>query len=179
MASKLNHITDMHKSFIGKQKIFFIGTAPKDGRINVSPKGMDTLRVIDRNTIYWLNLTGSGNETAAHVVENERMTIMFCAFEGKPLILRLYGSARVFGRKDPKWSKMSSFFSDIPGARQVFEFNVDLVQSSCGFAVPLYTFERDRENLVKWAVNKGEKELDTYRAEKNTRSLDGKVIPLG
>jgi len=179
MASKVDHITEMHKSFIDNQKIFFVGTAPKDGRVNVSPKGMDTLRVIDLNTIYWLNLTGSGNETAAHVLENERMTMMFCAFEGKPLILRLYGNARVIGRNDPEWSKMSFFFSDIPGARQVFKFNVDLVQTSCGFAVPLYTFKRDRKNLVKWAVNKGGKGLDTYRAEKNTRSLDGNEISLG
>jgi pyridoxamine 5'-phosphate oxidase-like protein len=179
MANKLDHITDKLKSFIDNQKIFFVGTAPKDGRVNVSPKGMDTLRVIDMNTIYWLNLTGSGNETAAHVQENERMTMMFCAFEGKPLILRLYGNARFFGREDPEWSGMSDFFSDIPGARQIFEFKVDLVQTSCGFAVPLYSFERDREHLVKWALNKGEKGLDTYRAENNTRSLDGKAIPFG
>ena len=130
------------------------------------------------NSVYWLNLTGSGNETAAHVLENGRITIMFCAFEGKPLILRLYGTAEVVSRDDEGWPIVASHFPDIPGARQVFKVHVELVQTSCGFAVPFFEYQENRDQLVNWAVNKGEHGLREYWEEKNTTSLDGKPISL-
>ncbi|HYQ70888.1 MAG TPA: pyridoxamine 5'-phosphate oxidase family protein, partial [Gammaproteobacteria bacterium] len=134
----------------------------------------DSLRVIDSNRVVWLNLTGSGNETAAHVREFNRMTLMFCAFEGNPLILRLYGTARAIHRHDPDWADCYTLFNPLPGARQIFDMQVDLVQTSCGMGVPLFTCAGDREQLIDWATRKGEPGLKQYREEKNRTSLDGK-----
>ena len=152
--------------------MFFVGTAAETGSINVSPKGMDTLRVLSNNKVIWLNLTGSGNETAAHVKHNHRMTIMFCAFEGNPLILRLYGNANVFHSGDPEYHSLIEQFPDIPGARQIFELNIDLVQSSCGFGVPEYEYRGQRTLLEDWAKNKGDEGIKSYWEEKNLKSLD-------
>jgi len=116
---------------------------------------MDTFRVINANKIVWLNLTGSGNETAAHLLQNNRMTIMFCAFTGKPMILRLYGQATIYHEKDPQFNKLTQLFPSIPGTRQLIEMKVDLVQSSCGFAVPLMEFKEERTLLKSWAEKQG------------------------
>ncbi len=173
MAKRYNELTEEHLRFIEAQKIFFVGTATAESRVNVSPKGMDTLRVLGSNRVVWLNVTGSGNETAAHVQQQPRMTLMFCAFEGAPLILRLYGTARVIHRNDADWKTLLPLLPPLPGARQVFDLAVDLVQTSCGEAVPYYNYVGDRDNLNHWALKKGADGLAQYRAEKNRLSLDG------
>jgi hypothetical protein len=164
--------------FIGEQKLFFVGTATADSRVNVSPKGMDSLRVLGETRVVWLNLTGSGNETAAHVQQLPRMTLLFCAFEGKPSILRLYGTARVIQAGEPGWSKLFSLFEPLPGARQIFDLRVELVQTSCGMAVPRYTYRGDRQDLSRWAAKKGTEGLARYWNRKNRRSLDGLPAPI-
>lgn len=133
---------------------------------------MDSFRVINSNKIVWLNLTGSGKETAAHLLKNNRMTILFCAFEGKPLILRLYGTAHTYHKRDDAYYKHINLFPDIPGTRQIFEMEVDLVQTSCGFAVPFMDFKEERPTLKAWAEKKDEKQLEEYWKEKNTHSID-------
>ncbi len=173
MGKRMESITSELQEFIEKQHLFFVGTAMKDGRVNVSPKGMDSLRVLGPNKVIWLNLTGSGNETAAHLQENPRMTIMFCAFEGKPLILRLYGTAKTYHAEDAGFEDLMIHFPDIPGKRQIFELDIDLVQSSCGFAVPLMEFQSDRTILKDWAANKGTDGIQEYWKEKNMINLDG------
>ena len=159
--------------FIRDQKLFFVGTAAAEGRVNVSPKGMDTLRVIDENKLVWMNLTGSGNETAAHLKQTPRMTIMFCAFEGKPLILRLYGTARIFHPRDEKYQNFIGLFPEIPGARQIIEMDIENVQTSCGFAVPLMDFNEERSILSNWAEKQGVVGIEKYWQEKNRKSIDG------
>jgi hypothetical protein len=173
MGKKLEHITPELADFIRQQKIFFVGTAAEEGRVNISPKGTNTFRVLGENKIVWLNLTGSGNETAAHLLKNNRMTIMFCAFEGKPMILRLYGTAQIFHNRDEKFQVYFRLFEDFTGARQIIEMDVDLVQTSCGFAVPLMDFKEERTILTNWANKQGEEGIKNYWAEKNVRSIDG------
>ncbi len=172
-------ISESHREFISQQNIFFVATATGDEKINLSPKGIDTFRVTDPNKVVWLNLTGSGNETAAHVMHSGRMTIMFCAFEGPPNILRLYGQARVFHPEDPEFGSFISLFPDIPGTRQIFEMEVELVQISCGMGVPLMEFKGNRKELIQWAREKGEEGLREYRLKKNTTSLDGLPTSTG
>jgi len=174
MAQRYAEIPDKLVKFIEEQKIFFVGTATSDSRVNISPKGMDSLRVLGPGRVAWLNVTGSSNETAAHVQESSRMTIMFCAFQGSPMILRLYGNARVVHKNDPEWDELFSLFDPIPGARQVFDLAIDLVQTSCGMSVPILEYVEDREQLTSWAVKKGEEGLKKYWEEKNQVSLDGK-----
>lgn len=173
MAQRYRELSDTHIQFISKQKIFFVGTATADSRINISPKGMDSLRVLGPRRVVWLNVTGSGNETSAHVQHDPRMTVMFCAFDGPPLILRLYGTAKVVHPRDPEWRELCSLFPPLPGARQVFDVTIDLVQTSCGMAVPYLSYTGDRELLNEWAAKKGEEGLRQYREEKNQVSLDG------
>jgi len=174
MGQRYSDISDKLKQFIEGQKIFFVGTANADSRVNISPKGIDSLRVLDKNRIVWLNVTGSGNETSAHIQENSRMTIMFVAFDGNPMILRVYGNARVIHKNDKEWNKLYSLFDPIPGARQVFDLDVDLVQTSCGMAVPFFDYVKEREQLKKWAIKKGDEGLKEYWQQKNQVSLDGK-----
>lgn len=173
MGKKYAEIKDEHQQFIRDQKVFFVGTAAGTGQVNVSPKGMDTFRIINENKIVWLNLTGSGNETAAHLIQNNRMTIMFCSFEAKPLILRLYGRAKIYHDRDEEFKALSPLFPSIPGTRQIIEMDVDLVQTSCGFAVPLMEFKEDRMVLNTWAEKKGEDNIREYWKEKNRQSIDG------
>src|SRR5210317_282022 len=116
--------------------MYFVATAGAEGMVNLSPKGMDSLRVLDDATVAWLNLTGSGNESAAHVLENGRMTIMFCSFGKQPLIMRLYGRARVVHRRDEEWARLLDLFPEYPSARQVFVMDIQMVQTSCGYGVP-------------------------------------------
>ena len=174
MAKLYQHISPKIQQFIQDQKIFFVATATADSRINLSPKGMDSLRILDPNRVAWLNVTGSGNETAAHVQENPRMTLMFTAFEDNPLILRLYGTARAIHKDDPEWQLLFPLFRPLPGARQIFDLAVDLVQTSCGMAVPLYDYVGEREQLNTWAAKKGEDGIKAYWEETNHVSLDGK-----
>jgi len=173
MGKKLDFITAELMEFIQKQQLFFVGTAATEGNVNISPKGCDSFRVIDKNKIVWLNLTGSGNETAAHVIQHNRMTIMFCAFEGKPMILRLYGTSKIYHKQEAEFEHYLTLFPENPGARQIIEMQVDLVQTSCGFAVPFMDFKEDREQLNNWAKKQGEEKIERYWKEKNTKSIDG------
>ena len=163
--------------FIGEQKIFFTATAPAHGRINLSPKGMDTFRCLDARTVCYLDLTGSGNETSAHLVENGRMTIMFCSFSEKPLILRLYGNGEVIRPNDARWEQYFSHFAPLPGQRQIVLLTIDSVQTSCGYAVPLMEFQAERPTLKQWAEKKGPDGIRQYRRQKNSKSIDG--LPTG
>jgi len=174
MGKKYFEISDKLKQFIENQKIYFVGTATADSRVNISPKGMDSLRILDKNRVVWLNVTGSGNETSTHIQENDRMTIMFSAFEGNPMILRLYGKAKVVHKNDPEWDKLFPLFTPIPGARQIFDLKVDLVQTSCGMAVPFFDYAKERNQLKDWAEKKGEEGIKEYWQQKNQESLDGK-----
>ena len=174
MGQQYSEISDKIKRFIEDQKIFFVGTATKDSRVNISPKGMDSLKIINKNRVIWLNVTGSGNETSAHIQENPRMTIMFSSFEGNPLILRLYGNAKVVHKNDTEWNELFPLFNSLPGARQIFDLTVDLVQTSCGMAVPFFEYVEEREQLKNWAVKKGDEGLKEYWEQKNQLSLDGK-----
>jgi len=173
MGKQFDALSERLIEFIGRQKLFFVGTATADSRVNVSPKGMDSLRILDGKRAIWLNVTGSGNETAAHVQQNPRMTLMFCAFEGEPMILRLYGSAKVIHKNDAEWDRLFAHFNPLPGARQIFDLAIDLVQTSCGMAVPYYSYQADRELLRDCAVKKGEAGLQEYWQEKNQTSIDG------
>ena len=173
MAKQYQALTEQLIEFIAEQKIFFVGTATADSRISVSPKGMDSFRVLNSGRVIWLNVTGSGNETSAHIQQDPRMTIMFCAFAGQPLILRLYGNARVVHKKDTDWQTLFSHFNPLPGARQIFDLSIELVQTSCGAGVPCYDYTGDREQLTDWARNKGEEGLKQYWEEKNQSSIDG------
>jgi hypothetical protein len=161
-------------SFIEKQHLFFVGTAAPDGRVNISPKGLDSLRVIDENRLVWLNLTGSGNETAAHLKETKRMTIMFASFDKAPLILKLYGQATTINYSHEKWSELIDLFPEHPGARQIFDVTIDLVITSCGEAVPFYDFVGNRESLTAWSEEKGPDGIRDYWESTNQVSIDGK-----
>lgn len=173
MAQQYPALNDRLIDFINSQQLFFVGTATADSRVNISPKGMDSLRVINANRVMWLNVTGSGNETAAHVEDNPRMTIMFAAFTGKPMILRLYGKATAIHQRDSQWATLYPQFDPLPGARQIFILDIDLVQTSCGMAVPLFDYVGDRESLNNWAEKKGEVGIREYWRQKNQQSIDG------
>lgn len=173
MAKFYSELNSSLQDFIQEQKLFFTATAPLQGRINLSPKGIDTLRCIDHQTVAYLDLTGSGNETAAHLRENGRMTIMFCSFSEKPLILRLYGKGRVIRAKDEEWQSLSSLFDSLPGKRQIIVLNIESVQTSCGYGVPLYEFKQERNTLLEWAQKKGEQGIKEYWQAKNLNSIDG------
>ncbi len=168
------------QAFIARQHLFFVATAMADGRVNLSPKGMDTLRVLDEQTICFLNLTGSANETAAHLADGGRITFMWCSFEEQPLIVRLYGQGRVVHPRDAEWLTLVGHFPDLPGKRQMVVATIDLVQTSCGYGVPFFAFQGDREEMVRWAEKKGEEGIQTYWREKNQTSIDGlptRILP--
>jgi len=177
MAKFYDHLEPQLIEFIDTQKMFFTGTAAQDGRVNVSPKGTDSLRVLSPNKIAWLNLTGSGNETAAHLKLVNRITLMFCAFEGKPLILRVYGTAKTIHKQDTEWNEYITHFGEIHGARNIFLVEISSVQTSCGFAVPYMDYKEDRQILTDWAAKKSEEELTDYWTLKNVESIDG--FPTG
>ena len=150
-----DHITKRIEKFIAAQKIFFVATAADHGRINLSPKGMDSFRVIDKNKVLWLNLTGSGNETAAHLNVNGRITIMFCSFEGAPMILRLYGKGSVINPNDDNWADAVANFPVLAGTRQIIDIDIETVQTSCGMSIPYFDFKEERLELDNWAKQKG------------------------
>ncbi len=177
MKTKFTHINGEYRDFIEKQKMFFVATAAPGGRVNMAPKGMDTLRVMSPNRIVWLSLTGAENETAAHLLESSRMTLMWCSFDRKPLILRAYGDASIAHPRDRRWGELAIHFPPIPGARQIFDVTVDFVLKSCGFGVPRYEFVAERDTLRKWAEKKGEDGLNRHWADHNTSSID--EMPTG
>ena len=172
MGTKLN---EDFRLFIEKQPVFFVATAAPEGRINMSPKGMDTLKILSDTKIRWLNLSGSGNETAAHLQKSNRITLMFCAFEGDALILRLYGTASVTHPRDPDWAEKISGFDALAGSRQVIDLEIELVQTSCGSGVPIMRFERQRgpEELVPFFEEMGPEGVRAYWRRKNMISIDG------
>lgn len=168
-------IQSAHQEFIQKQHMFFVATAPLDasGRVNISPKGLDTFRVISEKRVAYLDFIGSGNETSAHTLENGRITLMFCAFQGPPNILRLYGSGFAVLPGAPLWDQYISLFGTYPNVRQILVADIDLVGTSCGYGVPLYTYEGERKIMFDWAEKKGAEALQNYIQEKNLESLDG------
>ena len=176
MAKFFNKTDENIRKFIADQKVFFTASAPNDGRVNLSPKGIDTLRCLDEKTVAYLDLTGSGNETAAHILENGRLTIMFCSFVGNPLILRLYGQGEVVHQSSGKWKDLSACFDSFVGTRQIIVLHVESLQASCGFGVPLYEFKESRSQLIEWATKKGD-DINVYWQEKNQTSIDG--LPTG
>ncbi len=173
MAKQFNRMEDDHRNFIEAQHMFFCGTAAEDGRVNISPKGMDSLRVLGPDRIVWRNLTGSGNETAGHLLRVNRMTLMWCGFETRPMIMRAYGTARCLHRRDADFDELNALFPEAVGARQVYDMHVEMLQTSCGYAVPFYDFAGDREVLTKWADDKGPEAIETYWAERNRHTIDG------
>ncbi|NNK78084.1 MAG: pyridoxamine 5'-phosphate oxidase family protein [Litoreibacter sp.] len=178
MAKHYPEISDAHREFVEAQHIFFSGSAAPEGRVNVSPKGMDSLRILGPNRVLWLNLTGSGNETAAHLTEDPRMTLMWCSFSKRPLILRMYGTAHAVHRTDARWEELYALFPSSVGARQIFDMTVDLVQTSCGYAVPFMEFAGERDTLTHWNEDKGAEGIEKFWAEKNAETLDGKPTDI-
>jgi hypothetical protein len=174
MGRVLDAITDELAVFIAAQRVFFVATAPTDGgHVNVSPKGLDTFAVLDANTVAYLDLTGSGVETVAHLRENGRITIMFCAFDGNPNIVRLYGRGEVLSIGEPEADALLPRFGAYPGARSVIRAQVDRVSTSCGYGVPLLGYEGERDQLLQFAERRGPDGLVEYREEKNAVSIDG------
>lgn len=169
-------LTPSYREFIEAQQMFFVATAAPDGRVNLSPKGLDSLRIVDENHIIWLNLSGSSNETAAHLRENSRMTLMFCAFDGNARILRVYGQARPIHPGDNDWDKLAQNFPTMAGSRQIFDMEIDLTQISCGSGVPFMSFDGQRgpEEMLPFYDKMGSEGLKKYWKIKNTKSIDGR-----
>ncbi len=175
MGKAFAKLDETNVKWIKKQRMFFVATAPTavDGLLNLSPKGLDAFAVIDPTTVAYLDLVGSGVETIAHVKQNGRLIIMFCAFAGPPRILRLWGTGEVIERTDPRWAEMRARFPEMPGERSIIVLHVARVQDSCGYAVPRYAFEEDRPTLIEWAEKKGPEGVDEYIAKNNEKSIDG------
>jgi hypothetical protein len=180
MGKTYDHISDNLAAFIRAQPLFFVATAPlaADGHVNLSPRGLDTFRVITPTQVAYLDLTGSGNETSAHLAENGRITIMFCAFSGPPQILRLYGQGRTVLPADPQWDAWAAHFPVYGGTRQIVVMDVTRVQTSCGFGVPLMEYVSPRDQLIRWAEQKGDDAIAAYQQQKNSYSIDGLRAPL-
>ncbi len=171
----MNRLTPKQIEFIGAQPMFFVATAAAQGRVNVSPKGMDTLRVMDERRIVWLNLSGSGNETAAHVADNGRMTLMFMSIGEKPLILRAYGTARAVHPRHDDWQELVSLFRPMGGSRQIFDLAIESASVSCGSGVPIMTVDsiRGDDELEPHYAAMTDDELNAYWTRKNVTSIDG------
>ncbi len=168
-------IADQHREFIEAQHFFFVSTAPisAEGHINLSPKGLDSFRVLSSTMVAYMDIVGSGNETSAHLLENGRITFMFCAFGGPPNILRLYGKGYTVLPGDPAWNELSAHFTLLPSTRQIIAADITKVQTSCGFGVPFYKYTGERDHAHKWAEKKGPEGLEQYKKDKNLTSLDG------
>lgn len=173
MSKFTTKITSRLQKFMEAQKIFFVATAPNSGRINLSPKGMDSFRVLNENRVLWLNVTGSGNETAAHVSENGRITIMFCSFEKVPNILRLYGKGKEIKPNDKGWNDVISLFPETPGTRQIFDITIESTQTSCGMSIPFFEYQGERNDLNDWATAQGKEKVEQYWKDRNQTSIDG------
>lgn len=168
-------IDEAARKFIEGQKIFFVASAPlrAEGHVNLSPKGLDTFRVLGPSTVAYLDFNGSGVETIAHLKENGRIVLMFCAFQGPPDILRLYGQGRVIEAHEVEFAELASHFADCENARSLIVVEIERVQDSCGYGVPLFRYEGERTQLHAWARKRGAEGLKEYRAEKNRKSIDG------
>jgi len=179
MGKQFTRIEPEHRTFIEGQKIFFVASAPPKGRINVSPKGLSSFRVLGDNDVAYLDVTGSGSETRAHLMasDDKRLTIMFCAFDGAPMILRLYGQGRSLMRGTPDYADLAPRFEDVAGARQIIRLSIDLVQTSCGMGVPLFDYKQERGSLVRYWTRQGLDNLRKYWGLKNMKSIDG--LPTG
>lgn len=175
MGKVFDGIDDSLAAWIGAQHMFFVATAPlsAEGHVNVSPRGLDSLSILDEHTVAWLDLTGSGAETIAHLAENGRICLMFCSFDGRPRIVRLHGRGRVVLPGDEVFEQVANEHPGHVGARAVIVVDVARVSDSCGWGVPVMEFVEDRDIMGPWAVKKGPEGLDAYRAAKNSRSLDG------
>lgn len=181
MGKFTKEISEAHQNFIEQQHIYFVASAPltQEGHVNVSPKGLDSFRVLGKNKVAYLDLISSGNETSAHILENGRITIMFCSFEKNPNILRLYGKGKTILPNDSEWETYAPFFEVYPSSRQIIVAEIDLVQTSCGFGVPMFDFIGHRDIHFEWAEKKGSEKLSEYIDENNLISLDGLPTPLG
>lgn len=180
MAKNYPALTAHHREFIARQHMFFTASAAAGTRINISPRSTDQFRVLSDNAAVYLDRTGSGNETAAHLLADGRMTIMFCAVEGPPLILRLYGRGRAIVRGSEEYAGLlaGEFGGTEPlGARQMIRLDFDLVKTSCGYGVPLMEYQGERETMDRWAEAKGPDGIEAYWGEKNMVSMDG--LPTG
>lgn len=175
MGARFDHLSGALAAFIARQPMFFVASAPlaADGHVNVSPKGLDSFRLLSPSRVAYLDLTGSGNETSAHLLENGRVTLMFCAFEEPPLILRIYGTGRTVLPADPDWEGLAAHFPTLAGTRQIIDVDIREILTSCGHGVPLMAFQAHRERIPAWAEAKGHEAMAAYRQEKNRRSLDG------
>ena len=173
MADFYDALAADHIEFIERQHVYFVASAATSGHVNLSPKGGDTLKVLSPTEILWLNLTGSGNETAAHRLDINRMTLMWCAFDGLPLILRVYGSSEIVHDVDDDWARFADLIPAPVGARQYFRVSIEQVQTSCGYNVPLMAFESDRDALTRWSEKRGPDGIRAYWREKNAVSMDG------
>ncbi|MDD9744464.1 MAG: pyridoxamine 5'-phosphate oxidase family protein [Marinovum algicola] len=177
MGKQFEALSDAHRDFIAAQHMFFCGTAAAEGRVNISPKGMDSLRVLGPNRIVWLNMTGSGNETAGHLARDPRMTLMWCSFDKRPQILRTYGRARTLHRDAADWDDMIARFGDRLGARQIYDLSIDMVQTSCGYSIPFMDFTGERDTLTRWGEDRGAEGIRDYWASRNRETIDG--LPTG
>ena len=173
MGKQFDTLQPDHIAFIGQQHMFFTGSAAATGKVNISPKGMDSLRVLSPGRIVWRNLTGSGNETAGHLRQVNRLTLMWCSFTTKPIILRAYGTATMIAATEPGFAALDAHFAPATGARQVCDMTIEMVQSSCGYAVPFMDFVADRPTLQTWAEDKGRAGVQAYWATRNAATLDG------
>lgn len=175
MGKLFAELTDDLRAFIADQQMFFVATAPlsADGHVNVSPKGLDTFRILGPTTVAYLDLTGSGVETIAHLRENGRLSVMFCAFTGRPRIVRILGRGRVVMPTDADWAEVSAGFPPFPGVRLVIVLDADRISDSCGYGVPLFEFTGHRQQLTDWADKKGPDGVAEYQAKKNRESIDG------
>jgi hypothetical protein len=169
-------IDDSIRKFIEAQPVFFVGSAPlaSDGHVNVSPKGLDTLRILGPTTVAYLDLTGSGIETVSHLKENGRIVLMFCAFQGSPKIIRLHGTGTVVEPEASEFAPLARHFPEHEGTRTIIVIEVSRISDSCGFSVPLLEFKGERNQLSAWAQKLGEEGLKRYREEKNSRNIDGR-----
>ncbi|MDX2168539.1 MAG: pyridoxamine 5'-phosphate oxidase family protein [Deltaproteobacteria bacterium] len=175
MGKTFDAIDEALAAFIGAQRMFFVGSAPSGdgGHVNVSPKGHDTFRILDPHTVAYLDLTGSGVETIAHLRDNGRITFLFCAFEGPPKLVRLYGRGEVVRPGDAEFAGLAARFPALPGIRSIIRVGLERIADSCGYSVPRYAYQGERKQLTDWAERKGEDGLDTYRRARNARSIDG------
>jgi len=174
MAKFYSTINEQHRQFMASQPVFFTASAASNGHINVSPKGYDAFRILDEKTVAYMDLTGSGNETSAHIEENGRLTIMFCSFGNEPMIMRLFGTAKVIVKSHPDWSQHQALFPSFAGQRQIIVLEVEKVQTSCGYGVPLMRFESHRSMMQEWGEKKEQQQsLRAYQTKNNARSMDG------
>ena len=181
MAKFFESISPNIQEFIRAQHMFFVASAPLDGsgHVNVSPKGQDSFRILSETQVAYMDLTGSGNETSAHVAENGRITIMFCAFEDAPNIVRLFGKGRVVLPIHAEWGALIANFTPQLGTRQIIVVDLHMVQTSCGYSIPFMDYVGERDTLTKWTEAKGEEGILEYRREKNSLSIDKLPTPLG